>query len=175
MTARGPGSNRTPFQREYDLERMSALYLTGKTQREIGEIIGVTQQQVNYDLKKLRKRWQESMIANINEVKNRELARIDELERTYWEAWDASRGERRRTLVTKRGTGGDDRTRAQIITEVSEGDPRFLQGVQWCVEQRCKIIGLYAPAKQEVTGEAGGPVVVSFTRWPGADGGENNG
>jgi hypothetical protein len=23
------------------------------------------------------------------------------------------------------------------------GDPRYLEGVQWCVEQRCKILGLY--------------------------------
>ena len=24
------------------------------------------------------------------------------------------------------------------------GNPRFLKGVQWCIEMRCKILGLYA-------------------------------
>jgi hypothetical protein len=27
------------------------------------------------------------------------------------------------------------------------GDPRFLAGVQWCINKRCEILGLDAPAK----------------------------
>ena len=30
------------------------------------------------------------------------------------------------------------------------GNPRFLDGLQWCSEQRLKIFGIYAPTKFEV-------------------------
>jgi hypothetical protein len=141
-----PGNkHRTSFQREADLERISALYLQRKTQSEIAAIIGVTQQAICYDIKLILKRWRESEITNINEAKNAELAKILDLERTYQQKFEET------------------------------GSLKPLLGVQWCVEQRCKLLGLYAPAKQEVTGEAGGPVVVSFTRWPGADDGSSGG
>ncbi|MHC4984512.1 MAG: hypothetical protein ACYTF6_15275, partial [Planctomycetota bacterium] len=31
------------------------------------------------------------------------------------------------------------------------GDPRFLAGVQWCIERRCKILGLDAPTKAQAS------------------------
>jgi hypothetical protein len=33
-----------------------------------------------------------------------------------------------------------------------------LAGVMSCIEKRCKLLGLDAPAKQEVTGKDGGPI-----------------
>jgi hypothetical protein len=37
-----------------------------------------------------------------------------------------------------------------------------LQGVGWCIERRCKLIGIDAPQKQEVTGKDGGPLVIAI-------------
>jgi len=45
-----------------------------------------------------------------------------------------------------------------VVKFDSAGDPRFLTGVQWCVEQRCKMLGLLAAVKNEHMGEGGGPV-----------------
>ena len=42
------------------------------------------------------------------------------------------------------------------------GDPRFLAGVQWCIERRCKIIGIDAPTKSELTGAGGKPLTVEY-------------
>ena len=34
--------------------------------------------------------------------------------------------------------------------ETTLGDPRYLQGIQWCIQERCKILGLYAPVTSNV-------------------------
>ena len=45
---------------------------------------------------------------------------------------------------------------------MKKGEPRFLQGVHGCIERRCKILGLDAPRKQEVTGFGGFAVNYSW-------------
>lgn len=137
---------RTPFQREQDLERISTLYLKGTTQADIAKELDVTQQQISYDLATIQRRWRESSLVDINEAKQRELERIDVLEREYWQAWESSKGEQQRSTASKSG----DQSRAQIVKYESAGDPRFLAGVQWCVEQRAKILGLHAAIKSEL-------------------------
>ena len=163
---------RTKFQREADLQKIAGLYLTGKTQDAIAQELGVTQQQISYDLKTIQERWRKSALVDLNEAKQRELERIDVLEREYWQAWEASKGEQSRSTASKTG----DVSRAQVVKYESAGDPRFLAGVQWCVEQRCKILGLLAPAKNEVMGEGGGPVTfrVVYERKRGPDGSPDN-
>lgn len=34
---------------------------------------------------------------------------------------------------------------------VNMGDPRYLAGVQWCIEIRCKLLGIEAPKRVDVT------------------------
>ena len=157
---------RNETQREYDLERTAAAYLRGKRQVDIAEELGVSQQQVSYDIKVLHRRWRESALIDLNEAKQRELARIDTLELEYWQAWEASRGERQRSAVSKTG----ETSRAQIVKYDSPGDPRFLAGVQWCVEQRCKILGILAAVRNELSGPDGGPVTIRLTWGDNGDG-----
>lgn len=145
------GPKRTPTQRENDLERISALYLKGKRQADIAEELGVTQQQVSYDLKTIHKRWRESTTINLDEAKHRELDRIDLLEQTYWEAWERSLDERTKTRTERNTTSGREnqisRDKASIEKETLLGNPAYLAGVERCIELRCKIIGVYAATK----------------------------
>jgi hypothetical protein len=99
------------------------MYLRGRRQTYIATKLGISQQQVSYDIKQLRRRWRESSVVNFNEAAQEQLARIDELERTYWIAWERS------------------------TTDTKVGNASFLEGVQWCVEQRCKILGIYEATK----------------------------
>ena len=48
-----------------------------------------------------------------------------------------------------------ERVHAAIRKAEQTGDPRYLAGVQWCVEQRCKILGLNAPQKVAPTDPTG--------------------
>jgi hypothetical protein len=137
-------NKRTPTERENDLEKIAALYLRGQRQSDIAALLGVSQPQVSYDLKEIHKRWRESTLVNINEAKHRELAKIDLLERTYYDAWERSVGEVVKTTTSKSDKDG---ARASIVKEQKVGDSAYLAGVQWCIEQRCKIFGLYEAAK----------------------------
>jgi len=67
-----------------------------------------------------------------------------------WRAWYESRGAHEKT-VTMRTEGQGAYTKAQVEREELAGDPRFLGGVQWCVEQRLKIFGVYTATRIDMT------------------------
>jgi transposase len=160
---------RTPFQREEDLVQITRLYLQGRTQRDIAEVVGVSQGQVNHDLKLIQTRWRESSIMDMNEAKQRELARLDELEREYWAAWEQSKNERTKARQESDGKSKDGKpnvVRATMEREQRDGNPAFLAGVMSCIERRCKLLGLDAPAKAELTGKDGGPIKTEVANKP---------
>lgn len=170
---RKTGPKRSDFQRERDLTEIANLYLKGRFQHDIAVEIStkyypddpLTQQQISQDISKLVKRWRQSQLLDIDDAKTRELARIDNLELTYWDAWERSLEEFKSKVIKAKGTRiekvkdgeAETETRSTPVeqsqkSEDRNGDPRYLQGVQWCIEQRCKILGVYAAIKQEITG-----------------------
>lgn len=151
--------SREPFQREQDLERIVHWYLSGKTQKWIGEQLGIAQSTVGNDLKLIQERWQRSSLINWNEAKNRTLARIDWIEQEAVEAWERSKGDYEQvvisdvetvTMQTDAETGKQTAKRqpkartTRGIKFKREGNKSYLDTVAWCVEQRCQIFGLYA-------------------------------
>lgn len=148
-------NRRTRKERERDLAKISEHYLRGYTQAQIGEILGFTQQQISLDLKEMQKRWKESALRNFDEAKAQELAKIDNLELEYWEAWHNSRGQKKVSSTERADTASGQRNKAQIRTEDMQSDPRFLEGVRWCVDRRCKLLGLDAPSKIAPTNPEG--------------------
>jgi hypothetical protein len=138
-------NKRTKVQRENDLVKISQLYLAGSTQAEIAAQLGVTQPQISYDLKELRKGWLESSLVNLDEAKAQELAKIDRLEREYWSVWERSQKDKKTETTGEAGT--------TVRTEEQSGDPRFLEGVRWCIHKRCEIFGIDAPRKIGIDGK----------------------
>jgi hypothetical protein len=142
-----------------DRAEIAHLYLRRWTQAEIGAKLGLSRQQVGYDLEAVRKDWLESSLMDFNAKRAEELARIDRLEREAWECFERSK-QGHETTTTEQITGGDgERTRAAIRKEDEHGDPRYLAGVQWCVEQRCKILGLHAPQRHRHGGDEDSPPI----------------
>ena len=148
---------RTPFQIERDRRDVADLYLKGWIQARIAEDLDksddrdyeFTRSMVGYDLRALQKAWQKSALVNIDQAKAKELAKVDRLEREYWNAWERSCA----PAITTRQEGKAVEGGVERIVSTSverKGDPRFLQGVQWCIERRCKIIGIDAPEKHNV-------------------------
>lgn len=134
---------RTKVQREHDLARITEYYLKGYTQAAIAETLGLTQPIVSRDLMTVQKRWEEKSVIDLDAAKRRELARIDELEREYWGAWRRSLTQVVKTR-TKRNHMGDE---AIVIREETSGNAAFLTGVQNCIDQRCRLLGLYEATK----------------------------
>ena len=139
------------------------------SQYEIADQIGVSREQIKYDLATIRAEWAASRTLNMDEAKAAELARIDHLERTYWQAYDRSLTEKvdtRQEQTTWTETellsdGEKKRGRKPKVTEHKTtkgvvdrtqllGNMQALQGVQWCISERCRILGLYAPSNLTV-------------------------
>jgi len=146
---------RTAFQIERDRRDIADLYLQGWTQARIAEDLDksddrdyeFTRSMVGYDLRALQKAWQKSALVNIDQAKAKELAKVDRLEREYWSAWERSCED----AETLRQEGSGEKPSKIVKTSKGQaGDPRFLQGVQWCIERRCKIIGIDAPEKHDL-------------------------
>lgn len=140
-------------------QKVAHLYLRGLTQIAISFEVGVTQAQVSRDLTTIQQWWKDKAIEDTEKRKAVELAKIDELEREYWEAWKRSlEGFKSKTVKGKKSkTGTDAEDIVQTLKEEERnGDPRFLDGVMSCIEKRLKIFGLEAPTKithTDITGK----------------------
>jgi hypothetical protein len=159
-------------ERERDDLLIANMYLQGKPQRTIALEVGVGLSTVCNSLKKIQAEWEEAAKEAIGKKKARELAKIDHLENVYFEAWEQSKQEKQIKLAEKhentgqqgqQGRGGNS-TKTSIRKEERDGNPTYLSGVQWCIEQRCKILGLFAPVKQEQVGPTVVHVKYDMTR-----------
>ena len=114
-----------------------------------------------YDTKVIERQWIEHYLDDVNAMKAKELARIDKIERAAWEAWDASKRTLAKTekeQVENEQSGKDDKvyqrhrkTRAKKTEQERDPDKKFLETVQWCVEQRCTILGLNAAQRYDIS------------------------
>jgi hypothetical protein len=128
--------------------QIASLFLQGiKRQSELAQRIGVNRSTVSRDLKALNARWKEAAVRDLDAAKGQELERIDLLEKEYWQAWEKSKDGHETTTTEQMTSPDGDRTRAGIRKEEEHGDPRYLAGVQWCIDKRCEILGLKAPHK----------------------------
>jgi hypothetical protein len=126
---------------------VARLYLQQRTQMEIARQVGVNQGTVSRDLLAIQAEWQRERLDDFAQAKFRELARIDQLEREYWEAWERSCQKLEQTLQEKTTAPTGDRLKAGTRTEGRDGNAEFLRGVERCIELRCKIIGAFAAVK----------------------------
>jgi hypothetical protein len=122
---------------------VARLYVQQRTQAEIAREVGVSQGTVSRDLKAIQAEWQRERLDDFRQAKLRELARLDLLERQYWDAWQRSCQDRERTIQEKTTAPAGDRLRAGTQTEGRDGNPEFLKGVERCIELRCKILNLF--------------------------------
>jgi len=126
---------------------VARLYLQQRTQAEISQTVGVSQGTVSRDLRAIQAEWQRQRLDDFAQAKFRELARVDQLEREYWQAWERSCQDRRQTLQEKTTAPTGDRLKAGTRSEGRDGNPEFLRGIERCVELRCKITGAFAALK----------------------------
>lgn len=147
-------SDRTPSQKAKHLEQIARSYLQGRSQAAIASELGIDQSTVSRDLKEIRAMWRDSTLRDFDEAKSIQLAKIDALEATYWEAWGRSLTTRE-SLINESGESDAKGAFTKTITrrEVMLGNPAYLAGVERCIAERCKLLGLYAPIKTEVSAE----------------------
>jgi hypothetical protein len=138
---------RSPDQIRNDRAEIARMYLQGSTQAQIGAKLGLSRQQIGYDLDAVRQEWLQSSLIDFNQKKAEELARIDAVEREYWAAWQQSKHERQTSSIEQVKDPRGDKLKAGIRNVAQTGDPRYLEGVRWCIAKRCEVLGLNAPQK----------------------------
>ena len=113
------GANkRNPAQRDHDIKTAAKMALEGRKQAEIGDTLGLSQQQVSADLMKARKEWRTETYQTVDELMQQQLAEIDAALVEYWNGWRDSR-------------------------EDSPGNWQFLHGVLATVKLRSQLLGLF--------------------------------
>jgi hypothetical protein len=127
-------------------KNVAARYVRGETQWEIARAFEVDQKTISNDLAAIRKEWLADAVRSVDEVKARELAKIDECEAQAWRAWTKSQENAETLRARVRGKGEDARPETEKVTKGQAGDPRFLDLVLKCVEKRCLILGVYDSA-----------------------------
>lgn len=154
-------------QKEASLADVGRLYLRGQTQQQIADALAIHQSTVSRHLAEVRSAWLEGAKADFDEKLCRELAKIDALEAEYWAEWEDSKKSKRTVVREKREQypepdPDDDSEPAEaecVVTSVRNeqrnGDPRYLQGVQWCIDRRLKLLGADAPLKVAQTDPTG--------------------
>lgn len=157
--------------REYerDLALTETLWVQGFTLKDISAAVckdrhyKLSAVTIHNDVSEILSRWRKTLEKDIGELKGAELARINRLENAAWLEWERSRDPAIKRISGSRTGGKDgDSTHEQTIEEEQCGDPRYLERVQWCIEKRCKILGLDAPTKIAPTDAAGtGPCVIN--------------
>src|SRR5690348_6448468 len=81
---------RSETEKAYQHEEIAWRFLRGESQASIGKALGISQQQVSVDLKWLREEWQRQAVETTTFIWAETLARIDNLERYYWEGFHRS-------------------------------------------------------------------------------------
>jgi hypothetical protein len=142
---------------------VASLYLRGKFQSEISNEVKVDRCTISRDLKVIEEEWLKSGVMDLNAAKARELAKLDEIERQAWDAWEKSRKDAEIMEVTGTAQGGKGRPdKVKKITKGQAGDSRFLAIILDCANQRSEILGLDAPRKLEHGGIGGGPIPIQL-------------
>lgn len=96
-------------------------YLRGETQHAIGETLAVNQSTVSRDLRALQAGWIESATDDFATLQARELAKLDRLEAEYWVGYERTQ------------------------------DFRWLDGVGKTIGRRCRVLGIEAPKRLDIS------------------------
>jgi hypothetical protein len=133
-----PANKRSEAERERDRVEIARLYLRGWSHQAIADRVNeqypiecqISRSQITYDIGVIVERWRESELADIDQAKARELAEIDQLEKTAWDFWDNS-------------------------PQDAEALRALKSAVSDCIDKRARIWGLYAPTKTALTDPTG--------------------
>ena len=130
-------------------QRAARMRIAGRTEAEIAMKLQVSASTARRDLQRAAATWKALTAQSLEEARREELARLAEVERGYWEAWEQSRQDRETT--TTRQVLDADKNVIELSTVKREGQmgkPAFLQGVLACIDRRHKLLDLDDPPRR---------------------------
>lgn len=145
---------RTEQEHLSDLDRTAHLYLRGYSIHQIAKIISeeshysISHVQILRDIKKIRQIWINNASSAYEEAIGRELAKIDELEKAYWDGYEKANGDK--TILLKEIVKSDDDNKNRELKKVTQQGglgSEFLKGIQWCINKRLELLGVQSASK----------------------------
>jgi hypothetical protein len=102
-------------------------------------------------LKQAMAKWESDKATDIERHRAVELQKISRLEFEYWTAWHRSCEiqKAKSTIKNKDAEGG--RMKVTTVRDDEKpglGDAQYLRGIQWCIDTRCRILGIEVPVVQ---------------------------
>jgi hypothetical protein len=126
------------------------LSLHGWNETRIARRFGLTPQEIGRDLKEIRAHWVLKHKDDAVYAREQALEAVDDLLAIYFAEYEASQKEKQITSTKQvRPNTGPGRSEAQLRTEQREGNATYLSGIQWCLAERARLLGTYAPTKSE--------------------------
>lgn len=150
-------ANRTEIKKAQDRAAIERLCRQRVHINEIATRLGINRKTVLADLKWLQRQWQAESLRNYSQAKAEQLAKLDELVREAWEGFERCRREEvsERTRVVEGPQGR--RTTLETRRQPRDGGLGYLSQVCRCLEERAKLLGLYAPSRATVPPPAPDP------------------
>ena len=133
-----------------ELVLIARQHLRHRPNAEIALALGVSERAVEHHLNTtIKPSWRYTLAR----TQEQELARIDEVERIAWERFEASLAPTTREVVkevlAKGGT--EPQIVERVLTKIDRnGETAWVNVIQWCVEERCKIKGHYAAQRLQI-------------------------
>lgn len=158
-----PGSKRNLAQRAHHRERIAEMRLKSIPVSQIARKLRISDSTVNRELAILAKQWKAQAEATIDIHRQRELARLELIEREAFAEWERSKKNyskevTERLKVTDKDSGEITETDPKVIKRETGGrlgDPRLLQVALAAQEARRKMLGMDAPTKVAPTDPTG--------------------
>jgi len=103
----------------------------------------VSQPTICTDLQAIQRQWRDSALRDFDLLRERELKKLDRIEREAWDAWQRSQKPAQSAVFNVDGKG--QKTQKWVVEQ--SGDPRFLEQVHKCITSRRALLGLDAPTR----------------------------
>lgn len=125
-------------------EAVERLYCKGVPQLQIAQELGIPLRTLLSDLEAIKQGWLASAQAGFDELRARELAKINHLEAVAWQGWEHSCRDQETTKVVLQGK---ETQRSEKTVRTQAGNQAFLNRISWCIERRSRLLGLEAAAR----------------------------
>jgi len=144
------GRPRKEEERAADIDLISQMYLKGLSATEMVAAFEssdrpytLSRKTIVKDLEEAQIIWRDLVAKRVGEVKAQELARIDLIEAEAWAEWARSKEDAEETLTENVKGESGSKVKVSVRKRGRLGANEFLRTVQWCVEMRLKIHGVF--------------------------------
>ncbi len=153
-----PASKQKRMVAEQRRAKVAELYLKGIPQHEIvrqlGFVNGAGDKLISIDLRKIREDWKNSAVRDVDDLKHEQYAKLVNVEKELWEAYNRSQKVGKSVTVQQRA-GGDSKS---VTSDKRDGDPRWTKQIMECINQQSELLGIIAKPGEDTRT----PAIISF-------------